>query len=262
MQVGVHRRVEVARPGAHHQTLQGREAHRRVDRVTAADGRGRGSVAQVQDDQVGLLDGLVRGAGPPPRSRSRGRCRGSHSGGCRTPRATVPAPHRCRPPAARSGGTRCRTPQPGVRRGTAGGRRRCPPGWRGCATEPAAPARSRQRPGRRLRASALRIGLRRGPRGDRSPRFRRPASDGPCSSNASSAARNASSKFANGRSTAWRPSAVVCTSRPLPSPIRSTAPDAGATPVSPSTRLYLSDEEPALTTRTWELTTAPAPGSR
>ncbi len=41
-----------------------------------------------------------------------------------------------------------------------------------------------------------------------------------------------------------------CASRPLDSPIRSTDPDAGDSPVSPSTRLYLSDDEPALITRT------------
>ena len=49
-------RVEVAGPGSHDQPLERGEAHRGVDRLTAADGRGRGAVAQVEDDQVGLVD--------------------------------------------------------------------------------------------------------------------------------------------------------------------------------------------------------------
>jgi hypothetical protein len=47
-----------------------------------------------------------------------------------------------------------------------------------------------------------------------------------------------------------------CASRPADSPIRSTDPDAGDSPVSPSTRLYFSDDEPALTTSTYAVTQA------
>ena len=79
--------------------------------------------------------------------------------------------------------------------------------------------------------------------------------------NASSAAASASSIVANARSDVCLPSPVECCSSPRASPIRSTDPVAGAVPVSASTRLYFSDDDPALSTSTWELTSAPGPGS-
>ena len=69
---------------------------------------------------------VCRGRPRRPRSRTCGTCRGSRIGGCDgMPRA----PRRwrtCRPRAEASGGTRCRRPRRGARRGTPSSRRRCP----------------------------------------------------------------------------------------------------------------------------------------
>ena len=46
-----------------------------------------------------------------------------------------------------------------------------------------------------------------------------------------------------------RPSAVACRRRPAASPICSTSPPAGVSPLSGSTSRYFNDEEPAFTTR-------------
>ena len=74
MQEGVQPGVDVAGAGAHHQTLERGQAHRRLDRDPAAYGRGRAAVAEVQHDLVQLAevaaeqlgrrpgDELVRGA--------------------------------------------------------------------------------------------------------------------------------------------------------------------------------------------------------
>ncbi len=73
-QVEHHAGVDVTAAGAHHQALQRRQAHRRLDRGAEADGRRRGAVSQVQDDLLHLCrvatqhgrrqpgDVLVRGA--------------------------------------------------------------------------------------------------------------------------------------------------------------------------------------------------------
>ena len=60
--MSVHGRVEVAGAGSHDQALQRGEPHRRVDRLPAADGRCGGTVAQVEDDQVGLVHGFAEQA--------------------------------------------------------------------------------------------------------------------------------------------------------------------------------------------------------
>ena len=49
------RRIEVAGARAHHQSLERREAHRRVDRVAADDRARRRAVAEVQRDDLRLL---------------------------------------------------------------------------------------------------------------------------------------------------------------------------------------------------------------
>ena len=83
VQVEDDRRVEVAGAGAHHQALQRGQAHRGVHAAAARDRGGAGAVAQVQHDDVHL----ARTGGPAARRcagrRTRARCRGSRTGGCR-----------------------------------------------------------------------------------------------------------------------------------------------------------------------------------
>ena len=62
VQVCVHRRVDVAGTGSHHQAFKRGEPHRCVDRQPAADGSGRRAVAEVEDDQVDLVDRLAQEA--------------------------------------------------------------------------------------------------------------------------------------------------------------------------------------------------------
>ena len=56
VQVHEHRGVEVARACAHDEALQRGEAHRGVDRAPAVDRGGRGAVAQVQHDELELVE--------------------------------------------------------------------------------------------------------------------------------------------------------------------------------------------------------------
>src|SRR6478735_3632990 len=73
-EVGVQTGVDVAGPGPHDEALQRRQAHRRLDRDAAADGRGGAAVAQVQDHLAQLADGAVEQvggrAGDPPVRRA------------------------------------------------------------------------------------------------------------------------------------------------------------------------------------------------
>ena len=79
--------------------------------------------------------------------------------------------------------------------------------------------------------------------------------------------RNASAWSATGCERSARPSAAACSTRELPSPIRSTIPVARWTPSSPppgTISSYLTDDEPQFRTRTAAVTAGPAvrPGWR
>ena len=154
--------------------------------------------------------------------------------------------------AATSDGTRCRTPRHAAGPGTVAGRPRCPRGWRDCATAPAEPGRStaainssstsdrrrepvaavddpvarRQRcPPDLARDHASRTPVRRPPA---RPRDRPPPDRRRCRPS--------------------RPAMHVAGSAPRR--CCSTSPVAAASPDLASTRLYFSDEDPALITRT------------
>ena len=117
--VGDDRGVDVARPGAHDQPLERRQAHRGVDAATAGDGGHRRPVAEVGDDQVELGERPAEELGGAARRRTRATCRGTRSGARRGARTTRPARRSGRRPRAACGGTRCRTRRPEARRATA-----------------------------------------------------------------------------------------------------------------------------------------------
>ena len=85
-------------PGRHHQALERREAHRRVDRPAAADRRQRGPGAEVGDDETQVRRGPAsRPRGGSPRRTT---ARGTRSGAARVAHATRPAGRRYAPPRA------------------------------------------------------------------------------------------------------------------------------------------------------------------
>src|SRR5262244_2676670 len=56
-------RIDVARSGAHHEPLERRESHRRVDRAAVLDRRGRATASEMQgDDRRGRLGPARQGA--------------------------------------------------------------------------------------------------------------------------------------------------------------------------------------------------------
>ena len=62
-QIEVDGGIQVAATRAHHQALQGRQAHGGVDALAAAHRRGAGAIAQVQGDQVAILGVLAQQGG-------------------------------------------------------------------------------------------------------------------------------------------------------------------------------------------------------
>ena len=87
--VADHGRVHVARPRAHHQPLQRRQAHRRLDATTAGDRGHRGAVAEVGDDQVDVASGRPSSSAARPDDVLVRACRGSRSGARRGARTTA-----------------------------------------------------------------------------------------------------------------------------------------------------------------------------
>ena len=227
-QVQQHARVEVAGACAHHQPLQRRQPHRRVDGPAAAHRRRRGAVAQVEDDQgevgrrpaeePGCLARDVLVADPvravPADAHAPRPLRG--------PRRTSPP----RPAARRR--TRCRRPPPGAGRETPHGWRGSRPGPAGCAAAPARPAARCPAPLRRRRRWLRCSGRRRAPLGGR----RRAASTG--STPASDSAEETCAK---------------ASSQPLSSTL-STDARSRVCSVSGSSTRYFSDDDPALRTST------------
>ena len=87
VQVGVHGRVEVAGAGAHHQALQRRQPHRGVDRLAAPHGGGRRSRCRGAARRGWCRPGARPRRPRPRRRRTRATCRGTRSGGSGAPRA-------------------------------------------------------------------------------------------------------------------------------------------------------------------------------
>ena len=143
--------------------------------------------------------GRAEEGGGSARDDRRATCRGSRSDGSGARRATRAAPHRCTPPAASSGGRRCRTRRPAGSRGTAAAPRAALRGWPGCAAARAGPGPRRRRARRRRPASARRSGS--PPWTTRCPTAARSTAsiEGPCVSKASTAAASASSNVGNAR---------------------------------------------------------------
>ena len=256
-----HGRVDVAGAGAHDQALQRGQPHRGVDatcrRATAA---GRRPVAQVQDDR-----GSASSSGPAQERRglrarrTRARCRGSRSGGSGARAASSPVDRvGVRRRRAGSGGTRCRRPRPAARPGSACRRRLgCPAGSPGCAAARAATSSRRSRPIDRVvdhaSGSVNVVAAVHHPVADRGELAAVDAS-GPCSANVAHERRTpaAWSGSARRRRTVDAVPVGPVADAPPAAPRRSARPGRtpARSPMSASSSWYLSDDEPALRTRT------------
>ena len=102
-------RIDAARARRHHQALERREAHRRVDRAPVEDGRQRAPRAEVAGRRGAARRAAGRAARRRGARRTRATGRGSRSGAGPSARATPAAARRWRRPPAGSRGTRCRS---------------------------------------------------------------------------------------------------------------------------------------------------------
>ena len=110
--------VERARAGRHHEPVERREAHRRVDRHAARDRGERGAGAEMAGDDPQRPRPAGRQLARRGAARRRGTARGSRSGAGPSARATPRAARRSRRPRACGRGTRCRSTRPPARSGS------------------------------------------------------------------------------------------------------------------------------------------------